>query len=228
MNVALAALAVAVVACGVIAVSAREARVAVLGLVLCAVMAPLIGTALPGPLVLAARLVAAILAGYLLWIAVRRQPVTRGSLLGWPVEALAAAAAAVAGFGAAGFAGPAGGPREAEAVAFALGYLALGPLIVGRDVLRLGIGLVLVVLAAAVGRVALAGSPSELEQLVLSAVIVAVAGAAAAIAIQTVRASGGLEVAIDEAPGVDAPDAGVGDRPLPARSAGARRILPGR
>lgn len=228
MNITLAALAVAVVACGVIAVSAREARVAVLGLVLCAVMAPLIGTALPGPLVLAARLVAAILAGYLLWVAVRRQPTTRGSLLGWPVEALAAAAAAVAGFGAAGFAGPAGGPREAEAVAFALAYLALAPLVVGRDVLRLGIGLVLVVLAASVGRVALAGSPSELEQLVLSAVTVAVAGAAATIAIQTVRLSAGLDVAIDEPSGEDPPGAGAGDRPLPPRSAGARRFLTGR
>jgi hypothetical protein len=195
VNFGLAALAVAVVGCGVIAVSAHESRVAVLGLVLCAVIAPLIGTELPTPLVLSARLVAAILSGYVLWIAVRHQPATRGSRIGWPAEALAAAAAAVAGYGAAGFIGPAAGPREAEAVAFALGYLALGPLLVERDVLRLAIGLVVIVLAGSMARLAVQGTSSQLEQLVLSGVTVAVAGAAATIAAHTVRASRSFEVA---------------------------------
>ncbi|MFL5679001.1 MAG: hypothetical protein ACJ77B_00200 [Chloroflexota bacterium] len=195
MNAGLAALAVAVVAGGVIAVSARESRVAVLGLTLCGITEPLIGDPFPGPLPLAARLVAAILAGYLLWVAVRHQPMTRGSRLGWPVEALGAAAAGVAGYAAAGFAGPAAGPAEALAAAFALGYLAIGPVVVGNDTLRLAVGLMLVVLAGSVGRVALGGSPPALEQLVLAGLIVAVAGAAGTIAATAVRRGTGLEVA---------------------------------
>jgi hypothetical protein len=194
VNLGLAAVAVAIVAGGVISVSAREARVGVLGLTLCAVTVPLMGGALPEPLPLAARLVAAILAGYLLWMAVRRQPLTRGSTLGWPVEALLATAAGVTGFAASGFAGPAGGPPEAEATAFALAALAIGPLLVGRDILRLAIGLVLSVLAGSVGRVALVGSPSPLEQLVLAALTVAVAGAAGTIARGSIRAGSGLEL----------------------------------
>lgn len=178
----LAALAVVVVTGGVVAVSAREARAAVLGLTVCAVTAPLLADPPPGPLPLAARLVAAILAGYLLWISVRDRPLTRGSRLGWPVEALLATAAAVAGLGASGFAGPAGGPPEAEAAAFALGALAIGPILRSGDVFRLAVGLVLAVLAAGVGRVALAGTPAPLDQLVIAGLTMVLAAAVGTIA----------------------------------------------
>jgi hypothetical protein len=225
MNPGLAVLAVAIVAGGVIAVSAREARVGVLGLTLCTVTAPLMGGSLPEPLPLAARLVAAVLAGYLLWIAVRRQPVTRGSTLGWPVEALLAAAAGVAGFAASGFAGPAGGPPEAEATAFALAALAVGPLLVGRDILRLAIGLVLGILAGSVGRVALAGSPAPLEQLVLAALTVAVAGAAGTIARGSIRSGSGLELQVSRKPAAGPGDGGT--EPPVTRADGLRRALPG-
>jgi hypothetical protein len=178
----LAALAVAVVAGGVIAVSAREARAAVLGLTISGVTAPLLADPPPEPLPLAARLLAAILAGYLLWISVRERPLTRGSRLGWPVEAMLAAAAAVAGLGAAGFAGPAGGPPEAEAAAFALGALAIGPILRTADVFRLAIGLLLAVLGAGVGRVALAGTPVPLDNLVIAGLTIVLAAAVGAIA----------------------------------------------
>jgi hypothetical protein len=69
MSPGLAALAVAVVAGGIIAVSSREARVAVLGLILAGVTAPLIGDPLPDPLALASRVIAMVLGGYLLWVA---------------------------------------------------------------------------------------------------------------------------------------------------------------
>ncbi|HKG57005.1 MAG TPA: hypothetical protein VKA85_07145 [Candidatus Limnocylindrales bacterium] len=206
MNPGLAALALAVVAGGVIAVSAREARVAVTGLTVSGITAPLIADPFPGPLPLAARLVGSILAGYLLWVAVRHEPSTRGSRLGWPVEALGAAAAGVAGYGAAGFAGPATGPAEALGAAFALGYLALGPLVVGTDTLRLGVGLMLVVLAGSVARIALAGSPPELEQLVLAGLTVAVAGAAGAVAAAAVR-RGGLAATSASLPEATEPEA---------------------
>jgi hypothetical protein len=232
VNLGLAAVAVAIVAGGVIAVSAREARVGVLGLTLCAVTVPLMGGALPEPLPLAARLVAAILAGYLLWMAVRRQPVTRGSTLGWPVEALLATAAGVAGFAALGFAGPAGGPPEAEATAFALAALAIGPLLVGRDILRLAIGLVLGVLAGSVGRVALMGSPSPLEQLVLAGLTVAVAGAAGTIARGSIRAGSGLELHLLRRPaagpaGAAGPGGPAGGEGRVARDGTPRRAMPG-
>jgi hypothetical protein len=178
----LAALAVVVVAGGVVAVSARETRAAVLGLTVSAVTVPLLADPLPGPLPLAARLLAAILAGYVLLISIRERPVTRGSRLGWPVEALLALCAAVAGLGAAGFAGPADGPPEAEAAAFALAALSIGPILRGADVFRLAIGLVLAILAAGLGSVALAGTPSPLDQIVVGGMTIVLAAAVATIA----------------------------------------------
>lgn len=188
----LAALAVAVVAGGVIAVSAHEARAAILGLTISGVTAPLLAEPPPTTLPLAARLLAAILAGYLLWISVRQRPITRGSRLGWPVEAMLAAAAAVAGLGAAGFAGPAGGPPEAEAAAFALGALAIGPILRTADLFRLAIGLLLAVLGAGAGRVALAGTPVPLDHLVIAGLTIVLAAAVGTIARSEARIAGSL------------------------------------
>lgn len=243
MNLLLAAAAVVVVAGGVIAVSSRESRQAILGLTLAAVAAPLVAVPLPDTLPLAARLVGAILGGFLLWVAVRGQPATRGSRLGWPVEALLAAAAAVAGFGAIGIVapGPAAdvfvgaeraviAPREALAAGFATGALAIGPIFAGRDVLRLGTGLVLAVLAAQLVRVGLAGSPSGLEQIVTAGLTVVVAGTSATLAANAVRSGSGLEPAatrpMAEPPGGDPGEDESAARFGP-RSTG-RRSLPGR
>jgi hypothetical protein len=201
----LAALAVAVVAGGVIAVSAREARAAVLGLTISGVTAPLLADPPPTTLPLAARLLAAILAGYLLWISVRQRPLTRGSRLGWPVEAMLAAAAAVAGLGAAGFAGPAGGPPEAEAAAFALAALAIGPILRTADVFRLAIGLLLAVLGAGVGRVALAGTPVPLDNLVIAGLTIVLAAAVGAIARSEARIAGALTPAVRGVAGLHGP-----------------------
>jgi len=209
MNPGLVALAVAVVAGGIVAVSSRESRVAVLGLTLAGVSAPLIGDPFPDPLALAVRVVATLLGGYLLWVALRGNPVTRGSRLGWPAEAMLAAAAGLAGYGAirivaasgggGGDAGPAAllvalGPREALAAGTALAALAIGPVLVGRDVLRLGMGLTLGVLAAQLVRVGLAGSPSALEQIVTGGLTVAVAAGVATLAVHALRSGGSLEV----------------------------------
>jgi hypothetical protein len=201
----LAALAAAVVAGGVIAVSAHEARAAILGLTISGVTAPLLADPAPTTLPLAARLLAAILAGYLLWISVRQRPLTRGSRLGWPVEAMLAAAAAVAGLGAAGFAGPAGGPPEAEAAAFALAALAIGPILRTADVFRLAIGLLLAVLGAGVGRVALAGTPVPLDNLVIAGLTIVLAAAVGAIARSEARIAGALTPAVRGVAGLQGP-----------------------
>jgi hypothetical protein len=253
VNLLLAAAAIVVVAGGVIAVSWRESRPAILGLTLAAVAAPLVADPLPDTLPLAARLVGAILGGFLLWVAVRGQPATRGSRLGWPVEGLLAAAAAVAGFGAIGIVapGPAAdvlvgaeravvAPREALAAGFATGALAIGPIFAGRDVLRLGTGLVLAVLAAQLVRVGLAGSPSGLEQIVTAGLTVVVAGAAASLAANAVQSGDRLEPSAAPRPAAgprldtDSSTADLGDpgedESVPRfgpRSAG-RRSLPGR
>jgi hypothetical protein len=246
MSPGLAALAVAVVVGGIIAVSSREARVAVLGLILAGVTAPLIGDPLPDPLALASRVIAMVLGGYLLWVALRGVHATAGSPLGWPVETLIAAAAAIAGFGAIQLvflAGPRGlpgaeapgalfllGPREALAAGTALAVLGLAPVLVSRDVLRLGIGLTLGVVAAGLLRVGLAGSPTALEQVVMAGLGLAIAVGTATIARQAIRTGGGLEVGPEVRPAA-APGRPSGAEPadhVTPRSGTGRRSIPGR
>jgi hypothetical protein len=196
--------------------------------------------------------------------------VTRGSRLGWPVETTFAAAAGLAGYGAiqivaGGGAGGeaesaallvASGPREALAAGTALAALAIGPVLVGRDVLRLGVGLTLGMQAAQLVRVGLAGSPSALEQIVTGGLTVAVAAGVATLAVHAIGSGGSLEVsgrrraaagpgspaasaALGTQPGRDAagkaPDAGDDPPAAPPRPATARprsgigrRSVPGR
>ena len=190
MNPALIGVALAVVAGAIVAVSARDARAALLGRVVTFVGAPLIADPLPEATALAARLVGAVLAGYLLWIAARgRGARTAGSPIGWPSEAFVAAAAAVVGFGSHGLGAPAGGPAAASAAGFALGALAVLPVVTGRDILRVGIGLGLLLGSALLVRVGLGGTPDPLEQ-VLTAGLVAVLGGAVAVLAAAARADG--------------------------------------
>lgn len=210
MNPLVALVAIAVVGGGVIAVSARDARVALLGLVLALVGAPLVADPAPPLLPLAARLVAAILAGQLLWVTLRATTTrTRGSALGWPFEGFAAAAAFVIGFGVAGAGADAAGPREAQAAGLALAVLALNPVLFGRDTFRLGIGLALLVLAATILRVALAGTPGPLEQLVTGGLVVGLGGALAVVCANAFAAVGDFEIPERRRPPVTVPRAEV-------------------
>jgi hypothetical protein len=182
VSVPLAALTGVVVAGAVLAVSAREARASLLGLLVALLAASLIADPLPGPLPVAARVAAAFLAARLIAISIRGldRP-TAGSRLGWPVEALAAAAAAVVGFGTHGLGAPALGPAEASAAGFAVGILAAAPIVTSRDVYRLGTGAVLLLLGGLLVRVGLGGTPSDLEQLVTSGLIAGLGGAVAVV-----------------------------------------------
>lgn len=183
MNPALAVVAIAVVGGAVVAVSGRDARVAVLGLTVAMVVAPTVVDPLPSPTGLAARLVGAILAGYLLWIVVRAEDArTGGSRLGWPAELALAAAAAATGYGTYGLGAPALGPVLAQAAGFALAALAVIPLLTGRDLVRVGIGLLLLAHGALLVRVGLGGTPSVLEALVTTALVVGIGGTVAALA----------------------------------------------
>ena len=184
MNPALVGVALAVVVGAVVAASARSARAAILGLFAALAFAPLLADPTAQPLGLAARLVGSVLGGYLLWVAARGTGVrTGGSHLGWPAELLVAAAAAVVGYGSHGLGAPAVGPAAAQAAGFALAALSIAPLANGRDIVRVGIGLVLLVGGAVLVRTALGGTPEPLEQVVIAGLIAGLGGAIAVLAV---------------------------------------------
>ena len=191
MNPALAGVALAVVVGAVVAGSTRNARTAIFCLVITMIGVPIVADPTPAPLSLAARLVAALLAGYLLWIATRGHRVrTGGSLVGWPTDAFLAAAAAVVGFGSQGLGAPAAGPPLAAAAGFALAALAVLPIVTGRDVLRIGLGLCLLLGGVLLVRTSLGGTPDGFEQLLTAGLVATLGGAVAVLAI-AVRADDG-------------------------------------
>jgi hypothetical protein len=73
--------------------------------------------------------------------------------------------------------------------------LAAAPLFTGRDVLRVAVGALLLLVAASAIRTGLDPSPSQAEQLVSAVLTIAIGGAIAVIA-TAARAAGGLD-AID-------------------------------
>lgn len=228
MSLGLVAIGLAVGAGAVLAVSARDGRVAVLGLALALVGTPLVVATPPMVLPLAARLAAAILAVYLLWIALRPATGrTLGSRLGWPVESLAALAAAVVGWAGAGLGGELLGARESVAAAFALGILAIGPLLLRDDPLQVGIGLALGLCAAELLRAGLAGAPSPFEHLVLSGLFVALGGAVGLLTGATLRANGSLDLAVHPAGGAHPVEPATG-APARKRPRLRARVRPGR
>jgi hypothetical protein len=184
VNPALAGVALAVVIGAVVAGSARNARTAILGLVVTLVGAPFLADPLPATLALAARLVAAVLAGYLLWVATRGPRIrTAGSLIGWPSDAFLAIAAAVVGYGSQGLGAPAAGPPLAAAAGFALAALAVLPVVTGRDILRIGLGLALLLSGALLIRTSLGGTPDALEELLTAGLVATLGGGVAILAI---------------------------------------------
>jgi hypothetical protein len=200
VNPALAGVALAVVIGAVVAGSARNARTAILGLAAVLLFGPFLADPSAQPLGLAARLVGATLAGYLLWIAARGRGVwTGGSWLGWPADLLVAAAAAAVGYGSHGLGAPALGPALAQAAGFALAALSIAPLANGRDIIRVGIGLLLLTSGALLVSTALGGTPEALEEVVIAGLIAALGGAIAVLAVSA-RATGvGFELAPDRA-----------------------------
>jgi hypothetical protein len=233
VNPLLAVVALAVVGGAVAAVSIRDVRAAILGASAVAVASPLLADPLPAPIGLAARLLAAILAGYLLWIAGRdggigrsaTAPLTGGSRIGWPAEILVAAAGAVVGWSAHGLGASAPGPMLASAAGFAVAALAVTPLLTGRDVMRLGVGLILLLHAGLLVLVALGGTPPVLEELVTAGLVAALGGAIAALAMAARSdGDGSLELTVEiggrrqRPPDAHPIDEAAGGQPAPVRS----------
>jgi len=207
VTAALAVIALAVAAGAVVSTSARDLRLALIGAAVVAVGSALLVDPLSSPLVLAIRIVGALLAVALLWtVVVARHVETAavgrrgaralhdedtGSPLGWPAEALIAVGAAFAGVGiaanvtAGGFSvvgadpgGIAAGFNAASpiaAAALACLVLGLAPAMFDRSAIRGAIGLLLIVHGAIGLRIALAGAPTDLEQLVFAALVIACA-----------------------------------------------------
>ena len=163
---------------GIVAVSARVPRVAILGLLVVLLGGPSVTHAVPDPLGAAPRLIGAVLGAYLLWIAVRDAPAGtfRGSAIGWAGTTALGCTAFGAGVaigavlvGEAGTTGAAIGAGAADpvatgdpaavvgglAAALTLAVLAAAPTLLSRDVLRTGLGLLLLVAAVDLGREAL-------------------------------------------------------------------------
>ena len=195
MNPALAGVALAVLAGAIVAVAARDSRAAVVGLAAALILAPLVAAPVGSSLGLAARLAGAILGAYLLWVAVRGGAPTGGSRIGWPAEALLGLGGLVVGFGTHGLGADPLGPAEAQAAGFALAALAVVPVATGRDVVRLGTGLFILLQGALLVRVGLGGTPGELEQLATAALIAAVGGSVAVLAYAARSDGGGFELA---------------------------------
>ncbi len=184
--------AVAVVLGGVVAASARDGRVVVLGLMLAAVAASLVASPLPGSLAVTARILGAMLAAYLLWAAAGSGSInSAGSAIGLVAEAAVAVAAFAVGL-AMRPVDPLAGPVEAQAAGLSLIALAIVPL-AGRDVFRMGVGVTLLTLGSSLLVGAWSGPTPPLEQLAMAALLVGIAGATSLL-IPSVEA---VEVAAD-------------------------------
>ena len=180
--------AIAVVAGAVVAVSARDVRLVLIGLAASLLVAPLVADPLPDGAPLVARAAGSLLALEILYLAIRdRGAALRGSLLGWPAKACAAAAAAIAGYAVAngvapdaallrevGSAGAAPVPM-ARAAGFAVLVLAAGSVVGGRDALRMSLGGLLLLTGGELVRIGVVGPPTGLEQLVVAGVMIALA-----------------------------------------------------
>ena len=201
MNPALTAVAVAVVAGAVIAVSSRDARAALIGLAAVFVGAAFLVDPLPGPAALGVRIVGGLLCVSIVRLAVSPGPTeSASSPLGWPAEAFLAVAAAVGGGGvavglavAAGLGSSTTGSEALAAAAAspailftstAAALFAVGatPAVIGGQGVRRTIGILLVAVAVVLVRIGFAGAPTDLEQVALASLLVGTAIGTVALA----------------------------------------------
>ena len=201
MNPALTAVAVAVGAGAIVAVSSRDPRAALVGLAAVLVGSAFLVDPLPAPAALGVRIVGGLLCASIVRLAV---PAATGdpasSPLGWPAESFLALAAAVGGGGLAiGLAVAASGVTTGggsdsipvataasgiliTSTATALFAVGVTPAVVGGRGIRRPVGVVLVAAAVVLLRTGFAGAPNELEQIAIGGLLVGCAIGAVAIA----------------------------------------------
>jgi hypothetical protein len=182
------------VAGAVVSVSARDGRVVAIGLLVAMAAAHLVASPLPESLSVAARIVGAVLAAYLVWSSARGvHRESAGSALGLAAETAVAAAAFAVGLSVS-MVNPLPGPAVAQAAGLALIVLAVVPLL-GRDPLRLGVGVAILVLGCSLLTAAWLGATPPLAHFAVAALLVGiVAIASMTIALQPSLGSEGSEL----------------------------------
>ena len=194
MTVLLVAAGVLVALGAGVATGARRPRAASLGALTCLVFAPLAAEPLPEIPVALFRIVAGVLAAYLLLVTGRRADEESGSPLGLRAMLAAAGATFVAGLGATAVGLPAFGPGVAVGAGLACLAVALPPVLRARDAFRLGTGLVVLANAGLLLRSGFSGTPPALEVLVGGAALVAIAAAIVTLGSLAATATGDLAI----------------------------------
>lgn len=183
----------AVVALGAaVAIGTRAGRASALGVLIALVFAPFVADPLPATDVAAFRIVAGVLAAYLVLVATRRAGPATSSPLGLPATLAAAAAAFVVGLGATAVGLPGFGPVAALAAGLATLAVAVPAVGLARDPLRLGVASVVLLNGGLLLRAGLAGTPAGLESLFAGAALVALAAAAVVLSGSAATAAGEL------------------------------------
>ncbi|MGD0121887.1 MAG: hypothetical protein ABSC46_04920 [Candidatus Limnocylindrales bacterium] len=161
---------------GVVAIAARDGRVVALGLLIAMVATPFVASPEPTALAVVFRVLGSLLAAYLLLAAARSQSIaSEGSGIGVLAETAVAGAAFSIGWFIVPVE-PLTGPLAAQAAGVTLVALAIVPL-TGRDVFRVGVGAAVLVIGGSLLFQAWIGPASSVGQIVLTALLVAVAGA---------------------------------------------------
>ena len=177
-----------------VATGARGARAASVGALACLVFVPFLADPLPEIPVALFRIVAGVLAAFLLLVAGRRADDESASPLGLPATLAAAAAAYVAGLGATAVGLPSFGTSAAVGAGLACLAVALPPVIRARDGFRLGTALIVLANAGLLLRSGLSGTSPALEVLVGGAALVVLAAAVLALAGMAATAIGTLAI----------------------------------
>ena len=177
-----------------VATGARSARAASVGALACLVFVPFVADPLPDFPVALFRIVAGVLAAYLLLVTGRRADEGSASPLGLPATLAVAAAAYVAGLGATAVGLPSFGSSAAVGAGLACLAVALPPVIRARDAFRLGTALVVLANAGLLLRSGLSGTSPALEVLVGGAALVALAAAVLTLAGLAAMATGALTI----------------------------------
>jgi hypothetical protein len=217
-----AAAAIAVIG-GIVAISARDARVVAVGLLLAMCAAQLATSPEPAVLAIVFRGLGSLLAAYLLWAAARSRSIdAEGSGIGILAECALAAAAFSAGWFVVPVK-PLSGPLVAQAAGIALIAISIVPL-AGRDVLRVGAGATILVLGGSMLLAAWVGQQSSLWQASLTVLLVGLVGATSLLISPPTGEAATLPVTADEdtASGDRATAPGVGtdlDAEVPAAPA---------
>lgn len=215
MTIALVLLALLVAGGAVVAVGAATPRLAALGMFVALVGSAYVADPLPDTLALAVRLVGSTLGAYLVWIALRRAPAhIPGIAVAWPGALAVAAVAFIAGWLVAGSLGTAlaagsgdgpglssvgaalaaGSPvaRAALGASLALAAVAVAPVVMARDLLRTGLGLLLLLASATLLRNALGTSADPVFELAVAVLTAASGAAIGAVIASSLRRTGDL------------------------------------